>query len=172
MSSFGPLDLSDADTRGFVALDPGRYEAEVVEVKWDAVKNLSGRGKMPAGTPMLKVQFKVLNPIIDGETVEQDRRVFAQYINPPNDYDKKKASVMKGMLVRFFTAIGEPEEKVVSNTYDPDFEDFQGRACVVTIGKEPKQDGAGNIVEDEYNNPVKGVKPAGSLTGVASTGLL
>lgn len=170
--SVGPLNLADADLKGFVALDPGRYDAEVFEMKWDAVKNTSGQGKLPAGTPMLKVQFKILNPVIDNQPIEQDRRVFSQYVVPPKDYDKKKAATMKGMLARFFIALGEPEEKVASTKYDPDFEDFIGRPCVVTLGKEQKQDGNGNIIEGEFNNPVKGVKAAGTLTGTGSGGLL
>lgn len=162
----GLLNLQDADLKGFEAIDPGHYDAEVFEMKMDAVKNASGQGKMPAGTPMIKVQFK-----LTGEGVE-NRRVFSQYIIPPKDYDKAKAQKLKGFLARFFIALGEPEEKVLGKGFDPDFEDFLGRPCVVVLGKEPKKDMSGNIVEGEYNNPVKGVKPAGSSTASSSGGLL
>lgn len=161
----GPLNLADADTRGFDPLDAGRYNAEVFKCEWDAVKNADGTGKMPAGTPMLKVQFKILEPIIDGEVIEQDRRVFSQYVIPPADYDKKKRATMTGMFVRFLTAIGEDEAKVKINKYDPDLDDFIGRPCVVVLGKKEYPAGSG-----EYQNEVKGVKPAES--GVGSSGLL
>lgn len=166
MSEIGPLNLGDADTSGFEPLEAGRYNAEVFEMKMDAVKNASGQGKMPAGTPMIKVQFKLTDEGV------HNRRVFSQYILPPKDYDQAKAAKIKGMLVRFLTAIGEDETKVKSAKYAPDFEDFVGRECVVVVGKEPKKDQNGNVVEGEYNNPVKGVKEAGSIAGTGGGGLL
>jgi len=164
----GPLNLSDADLTGFEPLDPGRYNAEVFEITMDAVKNTSGEGKMPAGTPMVKVQFKLTN---NDESIE-NRRVFTQFVIPPKDYDKAKAAKMKGMLARFFIATGDAEEVVLNKDFDPDFEDYKGRPCVVVLGKEPKKDRSGTVVEGEYNNPVKGIKPAGSIVGTATGGLL
>jgi hypothetical protein len=162
----GPLNLSDADLSGFEPLNPGRYNAEVFEITMDAVKNTSGEGKMPAGTPMVKVQFKLTD-----ESVE-NRRVFTQFVIPPKEYDKAKASKMKGMLARFFIATGDSEETVLNKDFDPDFENYKGRPVVVVLGKEPKKDRQGNIVDGEYNNPVKGIKPAGSIVGTTQSGLL
>lgn len=162
--SIGPLNLSDADVKGFDAVDAGRYNAEVFEIKMDAVKNTSGQGKMPAGTPMVKVQFK----LTDSEV--ENRRVFVTYVIPPPDYDQSKAQKLRGMLARFFIALGEPEEKVLGKKFDPDFEDYIGRPCVVVVGKEPKKDQSGNTIPDEFNNPVKGVKPAGSAAGATTSG--
>jgi len=162
----GPLNLSDADISGFEPIDPGRYNAEIFEITMDAVKNVSGEGKMPAGTPMVKVQFKLT------DEPNENRRVFTQFVIPPKEYDKAKASKMKGMLARFFIATGDAEETVLNKDFDPDFEDYKGRPVVVVLGKEPKKDRQGNIVEGEYNNPVKGVKPAGSIVGTTSAGLL
>ena len=155
----GPLNLSDADMKGFDPLEPGRYNAEVVEITMDAVKN---EGKTPIGTPIVKFQFK----ITDEEYA--NRRVWTQFVVPPKDYDESKAAKMKGMLARTFISLGTPEEEVLAKNFDPDFEDYKGVPCVVTVGKEPKKDRQGNIVEGEYNNPVKSVKPAGSE--VASSG--
>lgn len=170
----GPLDLTGADLKGFVALDPGRYNAEVIKLEMDAVKNTSGQGKTPAGTPMIKVQFRVLEPKINGEVVEQDRRVFQTLVIPPKDYDAKKAATMKGMIARFFVALGESEEKVTGKGFNPmaDPEQYYGNQCVITLGKEPKKDGSGAVIDDEFNNPVKGVKPAGTLVGSAGPGLI
>lgn len=162
----GPLNLGDADLKGFAALDAGRYNAEVFEIKWDATKN--PEGKMPVGTPMMKVQFRVLEPKIDDKIIDQDRRVFTQFVNPPLDYDKKKRSIMTGMIARFFVAIGEDEKKVLSGKFDPDFDDLKGRPCVVVLSKKPKY---GTEPEDnEWENEVKGVKPASA--GVGTSGLL
>jgi hypothetical protein len=164
----GPLDLSGADTKGFDALDAGRYDAEVYEISWDAVKNTDGTGKMPSGTPMLKIQFKVLDPKIDGESLNQDRRVFTQFVIPPKDYDQKKSATMKGMVARFFMALGFEEEAVKSSEFTPDFEALKGTPCVVVLNKYlyPPDPETG-----EWRNQVKGVKPAGTGVGT-STGLL
>jgi hypothetical protein len=163
----GPLDLSNADTSGFAPIDAGRYNATIHEIKMDAVKNTDGTGKLPAGTPMMKVQFKVLNPVLDGKEIEQDRRVFTQFVIPPKDYDKKKASTMQGMLASFFIASGDDEAKVKSPKFNPDFEDYIGREVVVIISKEEYPKGSG-----EFQNRVKGVKKAGTLVGSSSPGLL
>ena len=154
-NEFGPLNLSDADMKGFDPLEPGRYNAEVFEITMDAVKNATGAGKMPAGTPMMKVQFK----ITDEEYA--NRRVWTQFVIPPKDYDKSAAAKMKGMLARFFIALGTPEEEVLNKNFSPDFGDYVGEPCVITVAKEPKKDRQDNIIEGEYNNPVKSIKPAG-----------
>lgn len=159
----GPLNLSDADLSGFDPLEPARYNAEVFDIAWDAVKNTDGTGKMPAGTPMLKIQFKIT------DEPHENRRVFVTYVNPPKDYDQSKAAKMRGMIARFFIACGDTEETVRNKNFDPDFEDYKGRPVVVVVGKEPKKDRQGNIIEGEFNNPVKGVKPAGSIVGAAAS---
>jgi hypothetical protein len=161
MAGVPPLDLGDADTSGFAPIDPGRYPAEVFKATWDEIKNTSGTGKMPAGTPMLKVQFRITQEI-DGST---NRRVFSQYIIPPKSYDKSKAQRMKGMLVNFLVAVGEDEEAVRSKGYEIDTEELTGRECVVVVGKEPKRTRDGDEIEGEFNNPVKGVKHIDTWTG-------
>jgi len=163
MSSMGPLNLADADLSGFEAVEAGRYNAEVFEMKMDAVKNTSGTGKMPAGTPMIKIQFKLLDPGVE------NRRVFVSYVIPPTTYDPKKAATMKGMIARFFMALGVPEEQVLSNGFEPEFDDYVGMPCVVVVGKEPKKTSEGVVIDGEYNNPVKGVKAAGTISATADT---
>ena len=166
MSGLGPLNLSDADLKGFDAVEPGRYIAEVFKMSNDAVKNADGQGKLPAGTPQIKVQFKLLSTI-DGTTEGiENRRVFNTYNIPPDSYEKAK--MMKGMLVRFFTAVGFPEEEVMSKKFDPSYEDIEGTKVVVIVGKEPKKDRSGAVIPDEYNNPVKGVKHIDTAGEVAA----
>lgn len=163
----GLLDLSNADLSGFEPLEPGRYNAEIFEIKWDTIKNADGQGKMPAGTPLLKVQFRLTD-----EGVE-NRRVFSQYVNPPKDYDKEKAAKMKGMIARFFIALGIDEDVVKSKDFDPDFDDLKGTPCVVQVKKEQKRTRQGDPIEGEWNNPVSAVRAAGSLEGAsAGSGLL
>ena len=162
----GPLNLADADLSGFDPLEPGRYNAEIFEISWDAVKNTDGTGKMPAGTPMLKIQFRLT------EEPNINRRVFVTYVNPPKDYDQAKAAKMRGMIARFFIAIGFTEEEVRSGGFDPDFDELRERPCVVVLGKEPKRARTGEIIEGEFNNPVKGVKPAGSIVTSTASGAL
>jgi len=162
----GLLNLSDADLSGFEPLEPGRYNAEVFEMTTDAVKNLSGEGKMPAGTPMVKIQFKLTDESVN------NRRVFVTYVIPPDDYDPGKAAKMKGMIARMFIALGDSEETVRSKKFEPDFDDYIGRECVVVVGKEQKRTRDGEIIDGEYNNPVKGIKPAGSIVSTTSGGLL
>jgi hypothetical protein len=164
MANDSLLNLSDADMGGFEALDPGRYNAEVFDITWDAVKNAGGR--TPVGTPMIKVEFKLTDEDGGG------RHAWTQFVVPPKDHDKEKAAKMKGMIARFFVALGDTEEAVRAKDFNPDFEDYKGRPCVVVLGREAKRTREGDIIEGEYNNPVKGVKPAGSLVGGASTGLL
>jgi hypothetical protein len=161
----GPLNLGDANLKGFDALEPGRYNAEVFEMTMDAVKNTSGTGKMPAGTPMIKVQFKLLSNSRGETDGINNRRAWATFVIPPEGYDERKAQNMKGMIARLFIALGTPEETVLSGSFDPDFEDFKAVPCVVILGREPKKDMSGNIIEGEFNNPVKGVKLAGSIAG-------
>lgn len=162
----GLLNLSDADLSGFEPLEPGRYNAKVFEMTMDAVKNTSGEGKMPAGTPMVKIQFRLTD-----EGPLNNRAVWVTYVIPPADYDAGKAAKMKGMLARTFIALGDSEEAVRDKKFEPDFEDYKGRECVVVIGKEPKRTRDGDIIDGEFNNPVKGVKPAGSII-TTSGGLL
>lgn len=163
----GPLNLADADTRGFEAIPAARYNAEVFAMTLDAVKNTNGRGKTPAGTLMIKVQFKITDEPYN------NRRVFVTYVIPPKDYEESKAQKMKGMIVNLFTALGVPEETVRSNKFNPEYDEFVGRECVVVVGREPKKDMEGAVIDGEFNNPVKGVKPAGTLAGATSgSGLL
>jgi hypothetical protein len=172
MSSVGPLNLADADLRGFDAVDAGRYNAEVFSITMDAVKNTSGQGKMPSGTPMMKIQYRLLSDASGAAEGINNRRVFQSLVIPPADYDQSKASKMKGMIARLFIALGEPEEKVLNPSFNPDFDDYVGRPCVVVVGKEPKRTAQGDTIPDEFNNPVKGVKAAGSIGASASEGIL
>jgi Protein of unknown function (DUF669) len=164
--------LSDADTSGFQALEPGRYNAEIFELTLDAVKNTRGEGKLPTGTPMIKVQWRLTE---DNDPPElENRRVFQQMVIPPDNYEKRKAQIMKGMIANFFIALGVPEEEVRSKKFDPmsDPDEYIGRPAVIVVARQQKLDGATlEPIEGEFNNVVKGVKPAGEAVSTSS-GLL
>lgn len=170
------LDLSGADTSGFDALPAGSYHCEVYKVEMQETKG-GPNAKLPAGTPRMNVQFRVLGKTGEAEQGEEsphyNRRLFNGYTFPPakaadgSKYPADKAAKMKGMIARFFVALGYTEEEVVSNEFAPDFEEMPGRACIVTIKVKQKYNGA----EGELDNEVTGVKPAQS-NALATSGLL
>lgn len=152
------LDLSGADLKGFDPLPAGSYNATIFSAE---MQETSGAGKTPAGTPKLNIRFNVTDePFVN-------RVLWGNYVIPPDDYDK--AAQLKGMLVRFLTAVGYDEKKLTSGKFNLDLEDLAGRECVVTVKVEPKYGGE----EGEMTNAVTGVKPAGSKTsGGGTSGLL
>lgn len=155
------LNLKDADTSGFDPIPAGTYDAAIYEAKMDEVKNASGEGKLPAGTPMVKVQFKITEGGEEGEYY--NRRVFRNFIIPPEKgYDKAKAAKMKGMFVRFLTAIGYEESEIVSADFDLNLEELAGKECRVVVAVRPATE------EYEAQNEVKGVKPAGDSVPAGS----
>jgi len=160
------LDLSNADTTGFEALDSGTYPAEVYEITMKETKG-SEDAKLPKGTPMMNVQFRLFPD--DEEESYHNRRVFKSYVIAPDKVNGKKyehKAMMDGQLVRFFTAIGYEEADVMAGNWEPDFDDCKGRPCRVTVGKYEYPKGSGDL-----QNDVKGVKPPGDDAGSGS-GLL
>ena len=154
------LDLSGADTSGFEPLPTGQYNCNVYEVEMTEV---SGSGKLPAGTPMVKVQFKVK----DGEE-HAGHPIWTNYPLPDKNYENHAKTV--GNFVNFLVALGEDKEKVKSKGFDTNkLDSLQGRECVVRVTKEeyPKDSG-------DFTNRVKGVKAAGSGTsgGAKAPGLM
>jgi hypothetical protein len=151
MSEFsGLLNLTGAETDS--TLESGNYNCEVFEAEWAATKG-GPDAKLPEGTPKLNVQFRVVDPAF------QNRRLFYSLVVPPDDY--ASAAKMKGMLVNLLVALGYEKAKVQSAKFQVELSDLIGRACVVRVSKDQKYGG----VEGEFQNNVKGVKPAGSATG-------
>jgi hypothetical protein len=148
------LDLSGADTSGFEPLPTGAYNCNVYEVEMTEV---SGSGKLPAGTPMVKVQLRVK----EGED-HANHPVWTNYPLPEKSYENHAKTV--GNFVNFLVALGEDKDKIKAKGFDlSKLKALEGKECVVRVIKEeyPKDSG-------DYVNRVKGVKPAGSLTGSAS----
>lgn len=164
------LNLADADLSGFEAVLAGTYDAEIHEVTW---KETKGGGKLPKGTPMLNVQFKLDGEDPEGKSVK-NRRVFLSLIIPPEKINNKTyehAGMMKGNLVRFLTAIGYEKSEVMSaeTPFDPDPDDMKGRKCRVVVSRrEYVPEGVDpelNPEEIQIQNDVKAVKPPGDDSG-------
>ncbi|HEY1248463.1 MAG TPA: DUF669 domain-containing protein [Nitrososphaera sp.] len=136
------LDLTDANTDGFEPLPQGRYQAEIFEITMDETSNPDG--KVPKGTPLIKVQYKVT------EEPYENRRLFQQFVVPPDTHEKSKRAWMLGMIANFFMAMGFDETEVKSANFDPDLEDCKGRAVTITVSQRP--------YEGEMQNVVKGVR--------------
>lgn len=153
------LDLSGADTSGFEALPTGSYNCNVYEAEMTEV---SGSGKLPAGTPMVKVQFRVK----EGED-HAGHPFWTNYPLPDKEYEN--AAKTLGNFVNFLVAVGEDADKIKAKGFDiTKLSSLEGRECVVRVTREeyPKDSG-------DYTNRVKGVKPAGSAVGGAkAAGLL
>lgn len=179
------LDLSQASDTSFDPFSSGTYDAVVYEAKMDEIKNKDGNGKLPAGTPMIKVQFKITGGPAGNEFPEDgvgdakpfeagsgedyklfNRRVFRNYIIPPAKLDGKKYEhyeMMNGMLVRFLTSLGFTEEEVKAGDFDLNLEDLAGRECrVVVATKQYKPDPENEPDKVITQNEVKGTKPAGA----------
>lgn len=143
------LDLSGADTTGFDPIPAGTYAATVFKADMKETKG-GENAKLPAGTKMINVQFR-----ISDEEEYVNRRVFRQYVIAPAKVDGKKyehKAMMDGMLARFFESIGYSMEEITSGNFNMDLGDFAGRECRVTL----------KIVtyNGEQKNEVTGVKPA------------
>lgn len=148
------LDLSGADLKGFEPVPAGSYACSIFEA---SMGETSGEGKLPKGTPKLMVTFIVT----EGEYAK--RRFWGNYSIPPENYEN--APQLKGMLVRFLTALGYDEKKLTSGKFNLDLEDLLGKECVVTVKVEQRY----NAEPGEMTNTVTGVKPAGSpVTGASS----
>ena len=152
------LNLAGAETDSTV--ESGQYEAEVWE---GSLGEVSGNGKLPAGTPRLDVQFKLTSEGV------VNRRVWASYSIAPDGYKNK--AILDGMLVNFLAALGYDKTKVMGGKFDIDLEDLKARACVVVVTKEQKI--RDNVpVEGEFVNNVRSVKKAGTAASKKAPGLI
>jgi hypothetical protein len=150
------LDLSGADTSGFEALPTGSYECTVYEAEMTEVR---GGGKLPSGTPMVKVQFRVK----DGEE-HAGHPIWTNYPLPDKNYENHAKTV--GNFVNFLVALGYDAAKIKSKGFDTkNLSEIEGKECVVRVTREeyPKDSG-------DYTNRVKGVKPAGSAAASGGSG--
>ena len=161
----GPLDLSGADTSGFEPVPSGLYKGTVYEAEWQAVKNEGG--KLPVGTPMLNVQFRLEEKVGSPDMKVENRRVFTKYMLPGEGYDAEKTARMKGMFVNFLKNLGYDEKKITKPGFNLDLEELKGKELCLLLGVQPENAEKGYAAQ----NTVKGTKPA-DAAAASSTGLL
>lgn len=160
----GVLDLSGADTSGFDAMPSGRYRCSIFSAEMTETKG-SESSKLPAGTPMIKVQWQVHFNVNDPEDAQyENRRLFSNYSIPPAGYENE--AKLKGMLVRFLVALGYEESEVTGKKFNLDIEDLVGKDADVTVGQKPDYHDP-----EVMTNDVKGVRPAGS-SAASTAGIL
>ncbi len=139
-------------------IEAGPQNAEIVEV---TEKQTKGGGKLPEGTPMLNVRFKVT----DGQYAK--RNFFRTFVIPPEKIKGKPYehyNMMLAQVVDFLKAVGYSKDEIKSGAYK-DFDTFRGRLCTIVIGIQNS---------DEYgeSNVVKAVRPpAGELSQSSSSNL-
>lgn len=159
------LDLSGASESNFDVIPSGTYDAVVFDVQQKATKG-GPTAKLPAGTPMLSVQFKLVGGDVD------NRRVFTNYVIAPEKIkDAETGRTVKnenkgtsdGILYGFLKALGYDPDAIKSGQFALDFDDMKGRECRVKVGQREYQ--------GEMQNEVKGVKPAGSGEGASNDDL-
>ena len=148
------LNLKGADLKGFDAIPAGTYDAIVYEASMGETKGSEGSA-LPAGTPFVNIQFK-----IDGGDYH-NRRVFRKFIIAPDKVNGKKyehKAMMDGMLARFFLALGYSEDEVISDDFNPDMEDLNGKECRITVKYKAETD------QYPAQNEVAAVRPRAEAT--------
>lgn len=136
------LNLSSATEGGdFDPLPADTYPARVFAAE---MRETKGGGKLPAGTPMINVQFQ-----ITGDKYN-NRRVFRSFAIAPDGYENKDK--MDGILYSFLKALGYESEELKSDDFELDLDDLSGRECSVVVGQRE--------YEGTIQNEVRAVRPA------------
>lgn len=166
------LNLSDNEQRDFDAVPSGRYFAEVYECE---ERETGPGGKLPEGTPMIWIHFKITGKVgeDDGPNEESEwynRRVFRNMIVPPETLDGKpykNYKMFNGQIVRFFLALGFSEDEVTAGDFEPELEDQQEKPLIIQVQKKKVKG-----TTDEFNNEVTGFRRTDEVETTTSGGLL
>src|SRR5437763_16987320 len=126
------LDLTAREDSSFDPLPAGRYRASVHDADERAT---SGSGKLPEGTPMIWIQWKVEEPLFEYPEVgsEDDAGIkvpdwegkyqFSQHVIPPETIDGepyKHYKMMNGMIFRLLESLGYEKEELESGSFELD----------------------------------------------------
>jgi hypothetical protein len=107
--------------------------------------------KLPAGTPMLNVQFR----ISEGE--HENRRVFRSYVIAPakikdpetgRNVNNENKKVTDGILYGFLKAVGFDPDELKSGDFNLDFDELSGRPVRVKVGTREWNGQTQNDVKD------------------------
>jgi hypothetical protein len=167
----GIVDLTDRDDEvgsgGFTAVPSGSYNCTVDDADWKYVSKTGG--KLPEGTPGLNVRFRVNADEPERRGIKVANQCFFNtYWIPPKDYDAEAAKKLRGALANFLRSAGVTDEKLNSKKFDLNNEkdEIIGNPLVVVVSKK------WNDYTDQDDNPVMGVKPAGSASKTTAGAVL
>jgi Protein of unknown function (DUF669) len=163
------LDLTEREDSTFEAIPGGKYH---VRVKDAEMRETSGKGALPKGTPMISLQLQVVKPLFETEDKLENRVVFRQLVIPPKEINKKPYEhykMMNGMLFRALEAVGYSEEELASNSFDLDVEDLVDRECEATV-RRYEWTNPDDPEDKRMQNEVTGMRPL--REGAASSAIL
>lgn len=143
------LDLSGATESSFEAIPSGWYNATIFDAEMKATKG-GPKAKLPAGTPMLNVQFR----IDSGE--HENRRQFRSYVIAPAKLkDENGKNVVNenkkttdGILYGFLKAAGFDPDEVKSGNFNLDLDELKGRKVRIKVGQREYEGDVQNEVKD------------------------
>jgi hypothetical protein len=151
------LDLTDREDADFSPVPAGKYRATVHEAEERAT---GGSGKLPEGTPMIAIQWKLEEALFETEENIENRRVFSQNVVPPKEIDGapyKNYKLMNGIIFRLLESLGYSEEVLSSGEFELDYDDMKGREAILTVGRYEYEDP--DTAEKTVRNNVKGFRP-------------
>lgn len=161
------LDLTEREEMSFEPVPAGKYRASIYDAE---ERSTGGSGKLPEGTPMIAIQWKLEEALFETQENIENRRVFSQNVVPPKEINGepyKNYKMMNGMIFRLLESIGYTEEELSAGDFELDYDDMKGREAVITVGrysyKDPDTD------EETIRNNVKGFRP---VREAETTGIL
>ena len=161
----GVLDLTGADESAgkFEAVPAGTYNVQIpVPPVWKHTSNPDGSKKLPDKTPYLNIQLAITDDEKNGDKVK-NRRVFGKIFVPAaGSIPADKQAYHRGTMLNFLLAAGYTREEIGKKGFRLDPDELAGRELVVTVGRSI------NNQTNEWDNDVKGYKPAGSAVPVGA----
>lgn len=162
----GPLNLTDFDEpTGYDPVPPGKYFATVEDAEDRETQGGEGK-KMPEGTPMVWLHFKITGKVGEEEQGEgtpyYNKRAFRQLVVPPADYDPTKRKQMNGMLVSMYRGLGWTMDEITSGEFNIEAQDLIERSCIIQVNRRARKDADTKQPTGEYENQILGFFPVES----------
>lgn len=163
------LDLTEREDAAPVPA--GKYRVSVADAE---LRQTSGNGKLPEGWTIIWTRLKIEEPLFEplddegkpvdviGKSVFNQTTIPQQKLDDGSDY--KNYKMMNGILYRTLLAYGYTKEEMNSGEFELDEEDLKGRQAIATVARSTWTDPDTN--EEVPKNDVKGLKPAGDVSGV------
>jgi hypothetical protein len=146
------VDLTGARS-GFDPIDPGWYHAKITGCEQREVRNESGTGKIPAGTPMLNWEFTIQGPeSVEGRKVWRNTALW---------------STTMGMVKEVLEATGQYTDEDLAGALEFDPEDVFDADVAVQVTKREYPAGSG-----DFTNDVRRIKRLEDMPESAASGSL